>query len=113
MADICLYGLLMETLLVCLLTRYLTVVDSVCFLNPGVVFAHPHVSRVESLFCFDPLSGFFTAILLVALCVCFFFLVEYFEYDSTAATIVFLSALFSQVALLYFCSFDLSLIILF
>ncbi len=60
---------------------------------------------------FDELSAYFLAILLFALLLCFFFLVEYFEYDAGASTIIFLSAAFSQVALLYFCAFDLYMLL--
>jgi hypothetical protein len=64
-------------------------------------------------FCFDELSGFFVSMLTFALILCFFFLIEYFEFDTGAVTIIFLSALFSQVALLYFVVFDLCLLLFF
>lgn len=63
------------------------------------------------MLCFDEISGFFFSILAFALVLCFFFLVEYFEYDANTSAIVTLSALFSQAALLYFCVFDLCLLI--
>jgi len=63
--------------------------------------------------CFDEVSAFFLSILAFALILCFFFLVEYFEFDAHASSIIFLSALFSQAALLYFSVYDLCLLIFF
>jgi len=53
------------------------------------------------------------AILTFALIFCFFFLAEYFEYDASASSIILLSAMFSQAALLYFCVFDVCLLLFF
>jgi len=82
-------------------------------LHLGTLTAQPASIQLQLIFCFDEVSGFFFSILAFALLVCFFFLVEYFEYDSRAGSIVLLSALFSQAAMLYFCVFDLYLLLLF
>ena len=112
-ADVCLYGLLIETLGSCFLVRYMHVVDTACLLALGAVSRQPATFLTEPLLCFDVLSGFFLTILVIALSVCFFFLVEYFEYDSQASGIILLSAFFSQLALLYFSAFDLGLVLFF
>jgi hypothetical protein len=65
------------------------------------------------LFCFDDLTGFFMGILLLALAVCFYFLVDYFEFDAYAGSIFILSFLFSHLALIYFCAFDLFVVFFF
>ena len=65
------------------------------------------------LFCFDDLTGLFMGILILALTICFYFLVDYFEFDAHAGSIFILSFLFSQLALVYFCSFDLFVIFFF
>jgi formate hydrogenlyase subunit 3/multisubunit Na+/H+ antiporter MnhD subunit len=57
--------------------------------------------------CVDGLSCFFIGILLVALPICLVFLFSYFEYDHNAPSICVLSLLFSQLALVFFCSCDL------
>jgi NADH:ubiquinone oxidoreductase subunit 5 (subunit L)/multisubunit Na+/H+ antiporter MnhA subunit len=67
--------------------------------------------HLELVLCFDEISAFFLAVLTFALILCFFFLIEYFEYDANASTIITLSALFSQAALLYFSAFDLCMLI--
>lgn len=96
-----------------LFVSYYSVTDGILFLDLGTITsASPFLTFNLSL-CFDLLSGFFLAILTVALTICFYFLVEYFEYDAGASTIINLSALFSQLALLFFCAFDLFLIIFF
>ena len=62
---------------------------------------------------FDQLSSLFCAILFVALLLCFAFLGEYFEYDSGAFDIMLLSALFSQLAFMFFCVRDILLLLVF
>lgn len=90
---------------------YLDVADSVFTLDLGVLQTTLPLFTVSLLLCFDEVSGVFLGILAFALLVCFSFLAEYFEYDAHASSIIFLSALFSQVALLYFCAFDVFLIL--
>jgi len=95
------------------LVKYAHALDVLFYLQVGTPLAVADLGVVELVFCFDEISGFFLAILTVALILCFFFLIEYFEYDANAGTIVTLSALFSQAALLYFCTFDLCLLFFF
>jgi formate hydrogenlyase subunit 3/multisubunit Na+/H+ antiporter MnhD subunit len=111
-ADVCLFGLLVELIAALGLHKYLSSADAVYHLNLGAPFT-VMLTGVELTFCFDEISSFFLAILTFALILCFFFLIEYFEYDANASTIITLSALFSQAALLYFCAFDLCTLIFF
>jgi hypothetical protein len=111
-ADVCLFGLVCETVVASFLTQYLHSLDASFFLHLGSILAQPADAALELVFCFDELSGYFLAILTSALVVCFFFLAEYFEYDFSGSAIITLSALFSQAALLYFCAFDLGLILI-
>lgn len=112
-ADVCFFGLCCELLCASGLVQYVHALDTTFIVNLGTVLAQPGLATCELVLCFDELSGYFLAILSAALIVCFFFLVEYFEYDAHSSTIVTLSALFSQAALLYFCAFDLGLILFF
>jgi hypothetical protein len=112
-ADVCLFGLALETLVASALAQYTHTLDASFFMHLGSLVVQPAAAAFELLFCFDELSGYFLAILTLALLVCFFFLTEYFEYDVAGGGIVTLSALFSQAALLYFCAFDLCLVLLF
>jgi len=63
--------------------------------------------------CCDELSCHFSSILLLALVLCFVFLSEYFEFDLNGVAITLLSALFSQLAFIFFCSFDLVTLVFF
>lgn len=90
----------------------MTATDSMFFTDLGAIQFSASSLRVRLLIGYDQLSAFFFGILAFALLVCFFFLVEYFEYDSSAGLVIWLSAAFSQVALLYFCAFDLMLMVL-
>jgi NADH-quinone oxidoreductase subunit L len=112
-ADVCLFGLLFELLGAVGLLRYVHTADAVLCLNLGAPTAFWAAPSIQLSLCFDEISGFFFSILAFALVLCFFFLIEYFEYDFNTSTIVTLSALFSQAALLYFCVFDLCLLIFF
>jgi hypothetical protein len=111
--DVCLFGLLVELLAATLLARYVQQTDLVMFVHLGGILVGWAAPQVSLALHFDEITGFFVAILTFALIFCFFFLAEYFEYDVNAGSIIFLSALFSQTALLYFCVFDLCLLIFF
>ena len=112
-ADVCLYGLLAELGFSLLCLSYFGATDGFLFVDLGVILTGLPYATVGLSLCFDFLSGFFLGILTLALLVCFYFLVEYFEYDAGASAIINLSALFSQLALLFFSAFDLFLIIFF
>jgi NADH:ubiquinone oxidoreductase subunit 5 (subunit L)/multisubunit Na+/H+ antiporter MnhA subunit len=87
--------------------------DVVFVLDLGCLRTVVSTLTINVLFCFDELTGFFMGILIVALSVCFYFLVDYFEFDVNAGSIFALSFLFSQLALTYFCAFDLFAILFF
>ena len=112
-ADVCLFGLCVELLSAAALVKYIHVTDSIFYSSWGAPLISSLFPTVEVVFCFDEISGFFLAVLTIALILCFFFLVEYFEYDTNTSTVVTLSALFSQAALLYFCAFDVCSLIFF
>lgn len=112
-ADLCFLGLLFELLVGSVFTQYVHVTDAVFFLQGGSLFTSWMVPNTSVGFCFDQLSGLFMCVLVFALILCFFFLIEYFEFDSSSGSIFFLSALFSQTALLYFSSNDACMLIFF
>lgn len=112
-ADICLLGLIVELVVSTILVQYVTSVDCIFYFHLGCLFTSSSFPSLSLVLVFDEISGFFLGILCFALIVCFFFLIEYFEYDSRAGSIVLLSSLFSQCALLYFCSYDLILLVFF
>jgi formate hydrogenlyase subunit 3/multisubunit Na+/H+ antiporter MnhD subunit len=63
------------------------------------------------LLTFDELSASLWGVLATALIGCFYFLLEYFDFDAQGGYIALLSASFSQAALAYFGATDLWLII--
>ena len=113
LADLCLYGLVVELFLAAFNVSYIHYTDSIFFLHCGSILADTYALGIYVVFCFDELSGFFFGILNFALILCFYFLVEYFEYDSNSSGIILLSSMFSQLAVWYFCVFDLFLLVLF
>jgi len=92
---------------------YIYYTDSIFFLHCGYLLVDTFYVNISLIFCFDELSGFFFGILDFALILCFYFLVEYFEYDSNSTGIILLSSLFSHCALWYFCVFDVFLLLFF
>lgn len=112
-AELCFYALLLELIITVLIANGFFVTDTQIILDLGeLVFNSVHFT-LQLLLCYDSLSAFFFSILTIALLVCFYFLIEYFEYDAHASNIVLLSALFSQLAFCFFTSYDLFLIIFF
>jgi formate hydrogenlyase subunit 3/multisubunit Na+/H+ antiporter MnhD subunit len=113
LADLCLYSLGVELFFAIFNVVYIYYTDSIFFLHCGYLLVDTFYVNISLIFCFDELSGFFFGILDFALILCFYFLVEYFEYDSNSTGIILLSSLFSHCALWYFCVFDLFLLLLF
>ena len=113
LAEVCLFSLIFELVATLLFSRYIQVTDGVFFLHLGSSSVEAFDLRLAFVLSFDEVSGFFLSILLLALLFCFFFLVEYFEYELRAQAIILLSGLFSQLALLFFCSFDLLSMLIF
>ena len=99
LADLCLYGLVLELLLAAFNVAHIYYTDSIFFLHCGHIVADVFVLNISAVFCFDELSGFFFSILNFALILCFYFLVEYFEYDSNSGGIILLSSMFSHLAM--------------
>jgi hypothetical protein len=112
-ADICFFGLFAELLASFFFIKYLQITDAVFFLSLGDLITVSIFPEFTLTLCFDEVSGIFFSILTFALILCFFFLIEYFEYDANANSIIYLSALFSQVAMLYFSAFDLYMLFFF
>lgn len=96
-----------------LLLSFVSSTSASCIVHVGSFSLHPFFFNAPIIFVFDELTGVFYSILFVALSVCLIFLFQYFEYDFYGATIVLLSFLFSQLALLFFCAYDLLTIIFF
>lgn len=113
LADICLYSLVLELLVAVFNISYIYYTDNIFFLNVGSIGIDTLFVNIQLILCFDELSGFFFSILNLALILCFYFLIEYFEYDSNSIGIILLSSLFSHLAIWYFCVFDLFLLITF
>lgn len=86
-ADLCLAALLVELVSVLFVTRYLSSTDVLMLVHLGHVRAPWGGLRLSCVLGFDEYSGFFFGILTAALLVCFFFLAEYFDYDSGAGMI--------------------------
>jgi NADH-quinone oxidoreductase subunit L len=113
LADLCLYSLVVELLFAIFNVSYIFYTDSIFFLHCGYILVDNFYVNISVIFCFDELSGFFFGILDFALILCFYFLIEYFEYDSNSSGIILLSAMFSHFAMWYFCVFDLFLLVVF
>lgn len=64
-------------------------------------------------FIIDKLTICFYGILLFSLIICFFFINQYFEYDSNGKSIVLLSVFFSQLAYFFFSAGDVFLLVFF
>jgi hypothetical protein len=113
LADMCLYSLVVELLFAVFNVSYIYYTDSIFFLYGGAILLDVFYTNITLTFCFDELSGFFFGILDFALILCFYFLIEYFEYDSNSSGIILLSSMFSHFAMWYFCVFDLFLLLVF
>lgn len=111
--DLCFYSLLVELLISSFNLVYIYYCDFIFSLNIGVIFDYKNYIKILLIFFFDEISNLFFFILSFALLLCFYFLIEYFEYDFNGTSIILLSSLFSQVALWFFCVYDLFFIILF
>ena len=111
-----------------ILTYLLLIVDAILMLSFGLislvsgvrynVLIAKYVALFDSLdatflLTLDSISSAFATLLYVALIVCFVFLRTYFEVDFFAKNICFLSAVFSQLALGFFLTGDLLLLIFF
>jgi NADH-quinone oxidoreductase subunit L len=110
-SELCLIGLVFELGGALLLAHYVQDVDCALFCSLGCIESPVPLLTCALVLGFDELSGYFFGLLAFALVLCFVFLAEYFEYDAQASAIITLSALFSQTALLYFCAFDLILLL--
>jgi len=97
--DICFYSLLVEFLLSSFNIVYIYYCDYIFIFNIGTIFDYKYFFKVSIILFFDEISNFFFFILCFALILCFYFLIEYFEYDFNSTSIILLSSLFSQVAL--------------
>lgn len=90
-------------------------------INSGVIF-YTNIGKINLInldfnlnltFIYDELSFIFHCILFIALSICLVFLLQYYEYDIYSHTLILLSSLFSQLAFIYFLTFDLFLLICF
>ena len=68
-------------------------------LNLGKVFSDNFFFNIYLNFYFDEISNVFFFILDFSLIICFYFLIEYYEYDSNSTGIILLSSMFSHAAL--------------
>lgn len=105
--------LIFELLLSFTTYNYISILGFLYFCNIGTILYTPLNYNIQLVFIFDSISFFFHTILFTALIVCFIFLIQYFEYDINSTTIILLSSIFSQLAFIYFLTYDLFLILFF
>ena len=111
--DICFYGLVIELLVSSINIVYIYYCDYLFIVNVGNILDYKFLIKIFLVLFFDEISNIFFFILCFSLILCFYFLIEYFEYDFNSTSIILLSSLFSQVALWFFCVYDLFLLIFF
>lgn len=112
-ADLVLWILLLELGLGVLGYGFLETTDTTLFINVGALATPNPLPAFTLLLSFDDLSASLWGVLGTALIGCFYFLLEYFDFDAQGGYIALLSASFSQAALAYFGATDLWLIIAF
>lgn len=110
-ADLVLWTLLLELGLGVLGYGFLDTTDTALVINIGSMATPNPLPNFGLLLTFDDLSAALWGVLATALIGCFYFLVEYFDFDAQGGYIALLSAAFSQAALAYFGAADLWLII--
>jgi NADH:ubiquinone oxidoreductase subunit 5 (subunit L)/multisubunit Na+/H+ antiporter MnhA subunit len=110
-ADVVLWVLLSELGLGVLGYGFLDATDTTLVINLGTLATPGTLPTFHLLLAFDDLSAALWGVLATALVGCFYFLLEYFDFDSQGGYIALLSASFSQAALAYFGATDLWLII--
>ena len=110
-AEMVLWVLLSELVLGVLGYSFLDTTDSIFVINLGRLLTPGSLPTLHLLFVFDDLSAALWGVLATALIGCFYFLLEYFDFDAQGGYIALLSAAFSQAALAYFGATDLWLII--
>ena len=111
--DLCYITILVEFLFSILNVSYIFYTDSIYINFQYSLFNNINLIKFDILFIFDEISSLFYIILLVALSCCFYFLIEYFQYDFNNKSIILLSVFFSNTALMYFISYDLISLIFF
>ena len=110
-ADAVLWVLLMELILGVLGYGFLEATDTALVINLGSISLPGTYPDFNLIFAFDDVSAALWAVLATALVGCFYFLLEYFDFDAQGGYIALLSAAFSQAALAYFGATDLWLVI--
>jgi NADH:ubiquinone oxidoreductase subunit 5 (subunit L)/multisubunit Na+/H+ antiporter MnhA subunit len=110
-ADVVLWVLLSELTLGVLGYGFLDTTDSTFVISLGQLSTPGSLPTLHLLLAFDDLSAALWGVLATALIGCFYFLLEYFDFDAQGGYIALLSAAFSQAALAYFGATDLWLII--
>lgn len=90
---------------------FLDTTDTALVINVGTISTPNPLPAFSLLLTFDDLSAALWGVLATALIGCFYFLLEYFDFDAQGGYIALLSASFSQAALAYFGATDLWLII--
>ena len=110
-ADAVLWVLLTELVLGVLGYGFLEATDTALVINLGSLTLPGTLPDFHLIFAFDDVSAALWAVLATALVGCFYFLLEYFDFDAQGGYIALLSAAFSQAALAYFGATDLWLVI--
>ena len=90
---------------------FLEATDTALVVDLGTLSTPLTLPDFDLLFTFDEAAAALWAVLATALIGCFYFLLEYFDFDAQGGYIALLSAAFSQAALAYFGATDLWLVI--
>jgi len=107
------FTILLEFLFSLFFFKYIYNSGIIIYTNIGVINLLNLDININLTFIYDNLSFIFHCILFVALSVCLVFLIQYYEYDVYGHNLILLSSLFSQIAFIYFLTFDLFLLVCF
>lgn len=106
-AYIILFNMCVEFIISLIIYIYTTSLGLTIYCNLGSLCFFPNGISKDIILIYDSTTFYFHCILFVALIVCLVFLIQYFEYDFNNQNIILMSSLFSQLAFLYFCTFDI------
>ncbi len=104
-------NLCFEFILSMILFVYTSSTGVTIYCNLGSLNILPNSVTKDIILIYDSTTFSFHSILFVALMSCLVFLIQYFEYDFNNQNIILMSSLFSQLAFIFFCTYDLFSII--
>ena len=107
------FTLIIEVILSFFFYKYSTYSGIIFYTNLGHINTFNLDLNINLTFIYDDISFIFHCILFVALLACVVFLLQYYEYDIYSHNLILLSSIFSQLAFIYFLTFDLFLLVCF